>query len=124
MSGRKAQNFGFPFRVDHRGRTASAGFDRHIRELVEQLLFTTPGERVNRPDFGTELRRAVFAPNSEHLAAALEHMVQGALQRWLSKHIAVQAIEISAVDSALSVDIQYQVKRTQERRQVRLVREL
>jgi uncharacterized protein len=117
-------NIGFPFRVDHRGRAATADFDRHVRDLVEQLLFTSPGERVNRPTFGTDLRHAVFAPNSDELAAALEHMIQGALQQWLGEYVLVQRVEVRASDSMLTVDVAYLVKRNRETRQARFERGL
>ena len=48
----------------------------HVRDLIEQVLFTTPGERVNRPTFGSGLLQLVFAPNSDALAAATEMTVQ------------------------------------------------
>lgn len=117
-------DWGSPFRVDHRGRTATADLDRHVRDLVEQLLFTSPGERVNRPDLGTELRQAVFAPNSDELAAALEHMIQGALQQWLSEHLTVQRVQLTASESTLTIDVSYLVKRNHELRQARFEQEL
>lgn len=120
----RAQGFAFPLRVDHRGRSASVDIDQHVRDLVEQLLFTSPGERVNRPTFGTDLRHAVFAPSSTELAAALQHMIQAALQRWLSDHLIVVGVEISADDSRVYVDLRYQVKRNRELRQARFEREL
>ena len=63
-------NIDFPFHFDDRGRTATTTLDDHVRDLIEQLLFTSPGERVNRPDFGAGLLQLVFAPNSAELAAA------------------------------------------------------
>jgi phage baseplate assembly protein W len=72
----------FPFAFDQRGRTASTGESDHVRDLIEQLLFTNPGERVNRPDFGTGLTQLIFAPNSPELAAAVQFTLQAALERW------------------------------------------
>ena len=57
-------NIDFPFHFDARGRTATPPTTDHIRDMIEQLLFTAPGERVNRPDFGSGLLQMVFAPNS------------------------------------------------------------
>ena len=68
-----------PFHLDNRGRTAETGRDDHIRDLIEQVLFTSPGERVNRPTFGCGLTQLLFAPNSPELAAATQFLVQG---RW------------------------------------------
>ncbi len=100
-------NLAFPFHFDRRGRTAVAGDDAHLRDMIEGLLFTSPGERVNLPDFGTGIRQMVFAPNSPEIAAALQFTLQAALQRWLGDLIQVQALEVSSNDATLSVYIQY-----------------
>jgi phage baseplate assembly protein W len=105
-----------PFRFDGRGRTAMAGGDEHIRQLIEQVLFTAPGERVNRPTFGCGLQQLVFAPNSDVLAAATQLTVQGALQQWLGDLIQLEAVEVQSDDARLSVTVQYVVRRSQERR--------
>ena len=55
-----------------------------MREMIEQVLFTDLGERVNRPDFGCGLKRLVFMPNSQPLAAATQVLVKSALQKWLA----------------------------------------
>jgi phage baseplate assembly protein W len=105
-----------PFRFDGRGRTATAGGDEHVRQLVEQVLFTAPGERVNRPTFGCGVLQLVFAPNSDVLAAATQLTVQGALQQWLGDLIQLEGVEVESDDARLSVTVQYVVRRSQERR--------
>lgn len=105
----------YPFHFDRRGHTASTGEDEHIRDLIEQVLFTAPGERVNRPTFGSGLLQLVFAPNSDVLAAATQAAVQGALQQWLGDLIQVEAVQVRAIDSTLEVLIQYVVRRSQQR---------
>lgn len=105
----------YPFRFDNRGHTAEPTADEHIRDLIEQVLFTAPGERVNRPSFGSGLMRLVFAPNSDEMAATTQFLVQGALQQWLGDLIQVEDVQVAAEESALSVTVQYVVRRTQER---------
>lgn len=105
----------FPFHVDGRGRTASTGYADHVRDMIEQLLFTTPGERVNRPDFGCGLLDLVFGPNSPELAAALQVAVAAALQRWLGDVISVEALEVTAEDTTLRVTARYLLIATGER---------
>lgn len=105
-------NIDFPFHFDARGRTAAAADDDHVREMIEQLLFTSPGERVNRPDFGSGLLQLVFAPNSPELAATLQFTIQGALQRWLGDVIDLEALEVTSQDSTLQVVVQYVVRAT------------
>jgi phage baseplate assembly protein W len=109
-------NIDFPFHFDTRGGTAVTGGDDHVRDMIEQLLFTNPGERVNRPDFGSGLLQLIFAPNSPELAAALQFTVQAALQQWLGDVIQVQALEVSSQDSKLQVELKYLVLSTAEQR--------
>lgn len=103
-------NIDFPLRFDGRGRTALTSYEEHVRDMIEQVLFTNPGERVNRPDFGSGLLQMVFAPNSPELAAALQFTIQAALQRWLGDVIELQALEVTSEDSALRILIQYVVR--------------
>lgn len=100
-------NLAFPFRFDARGRSAECDDARHVREMIEQLLFTAPGERVMRPTFGTGVAQLLFAPNSPELAGATQMLVQSALQQWLGDRVTVQGLRIEAVDSALYVLVQY-----------------
>src|SRR4051794_6735867 len=109
-------NIDFPFHFDNRGRTAATDDDDHIRDMIEEFLFTNPGERVNRPDFGSGLLQLVFAPNSPELAATLQVTIQAGLQRWLSDLIVVQKVEVTSEDAELHVLVQYIVKRTGEQR--------
>ncbi|MGD2114786.1 MAG: GPW/gp25 family protein [Acidobacteriota bacterium] len=112
-------NIAFPFHVGPDGRTATAGVEEHLRGLVEQLLFTAPGERVHRPELGTGLREMVFAPGGDELASAARLLVQGALQQWLGELIQVEAVEVEAEEATLTVTVRYLVRRSQERREAR-----
>jgi uncharacterized protein len=107
-------NIDFPYHFNARGRTAATDDNDHIRDMIEQLLFTNPGERVNRPDFGSGLLQMVFAPNSPELAAALQFTMQAALQRYLGDLIDLQSLEVNVQDSTLSVAVKYLVRRTQD----------
>ena len=113
----------YPFHFDHRGRTAQASEDEHIRDLIEQVLFTSPGERVNRPDFGSGLMQLVFAPNSDELATVTQVLVQGALQQWLGELIQVEAAQVESEEANLRVTIQYTVRRSQQRQMATFERE-
>jgi phage baseplate assembly protein W len=106
-------NVRYPYGFDGRGRTAEADDATWIRGLVEQVLFTSPGERVMRPDFGSGLMQLVFAPNSPELAATTQFLVQSALQQWLGNLITVQAVTVEAEESTLRVTVRYLVRRTQ-----------
>lgn len=106
----------YPFRFDGRGRTAETSGDEHVRDLIEQLLFTSPGERVNRPDFGSGLLQLVFAPAGTELAAATQFLVQGTLQQWLSDRIVVDTVVVAVEEGVLRVTVTYVVRRTEERR--------
>ena len=99
--------FDFPLRFDGRGRTATTDVDNHVRDLIYQVLFTNPGERVNRPDFGCGLRQLVFMPNSDVLASATQFLVQGALQRWLENVIQVEQVRVTNDEERLVVEVVY-----------------
>jgi phage baseplate assembly protein W len=105
-------NIAYPFQFDKRGRTAAASDSDHIRDMIEELLFTSPGERVNRPDFGSGLLQMVFSPNRIEVAATLQYTIQAALQRWLGDVIQLQAVDVTAVDSTLSVSVAYVIRQT------------
>ena len=109
-------NIDFPLHFDARGSTATTDDGNHVRDMIEQFLFTSPGERVNRPDFGSGLLQLVFAPNSTELAAALQFTVQAGLQRWLGDVIDVQKVEVTCVEATLEVLIQYVIRRTGQER--------
>ena len=109
-------NIDFPFHFNGRGRTATTDDEDHIRDMIEQFLFTSPGERVNRPDFGSGLLHMVFEPNSPELAAALRHTIQAGLQRWLGDLIEIRLLEVTSEDATVRVNLQYVVKRTGESR--------
>lgn len=112
----------YPFQVDARGRTAQTTVDDHIRDLIEQVLFTGPGERVNRPTFGSGLLQVVFMPTSDEVVTATQFLVQGALQQWLGDIIQVEAVLVQRDEGVLRVNVQYVVRRTQERQVARLSR--
>jgi uncharacterized protein len=112
----------FPFRFDARGQTASRDEPGYIRRLVELVLFTDPGERVNRPDFGGGVRRLVFSPNSPELEAALKFSLNANLQRWLGHLIQVLEVAVDVEESTVTILIRYALRRTGEERLERLVR--
>lgn len=115
-------HIGYPFRIDGDGRTAAESEQEHIRHLIQQVLFTSPGERVNRPDFGSGLMQLVFgAPNDEMLAAT-QFLIQGSLQQWLGDLIQVEAVEVRAQEGALNISVQYIVRRSQQRQVVHFER--
>jgi phage baseplate assembly protein W len=108
-------NLRFPYQLDASGRTARSGDDAHIREMIEQLLFTRPGERVNRPEFGSGVMQLVFAPNSPELAATTQFLIQSALQQWLGDWITVERVAVEAIEARLRIEILYVNRRTQQR---------
>ena len=116
-------NVDFPYRIDARGRSADVKDEAHVRDLIEQVLFTAPGERVNRPTLGSGLLGLVFEPNAEALAAATEHTVHGALQLWLGEVILVEGVDVTSDEARLEVTVRYVLRRTEEQRTATVVRE-
>ena len=97
----------YPYHFDGRGKTATAARADHIRDLIEQVLLTSPGERVMRPEFGAGLLTLVFEPNSTTLAATTQFLVQSGLQQHLSGLISVTAVEVENIDATLQVTVRY-----------------
>ncbi len=102
------------------GRTALDDDDAAIRALIWQILFTMPGERVNRVDFGSAISGEVFAGNSEMLAAAAQATAQASLQRYLGDRILIDGVQVRAVDARLIVDITYASRRSGARGSARV----
>jgi len=115
----KRQDYAFPFRIDLASRQASQaqGYERHVEQLIRQVLLTAPGERADLPEFGCGARQLLFAPNSEPLAATAQILIQQALRRWLAEHIDVQRVVVAAPDtvadgSQLVIRVDYVLRET------------
>lgn len=115
-------NIDYPFDFDHTGHTADTDYDDHIRDMIEQFLLTSAGERVNRPDFGSGLLQLVFAPNSPELAATLKFTAQAGLQQTLGDVIEIRELDVSSEDTTLRVELEYYVLRTRQVRNLSLER--
>lgn len=105
----------FPYDIDGSGRTAVTAYDEHVRDLIEQVLFTAPGERVMRPDFGSGLQALVFEPGGPEAAATAQFVVQGTLDHCLAGVAAIESVTFTSGDATLAVTVTYQVLRTGER---------
>ena len=106
----------YPYHVDDRRRTAGTSEDDHVRDLIEQILFTNPGERINRPDFGAGLDQLVFGPNGPEMGTTVQALAQGALQQWLSDRVRVESVTVAADEATLRVTVQYSLLKNLERR--------
>lgn len=104
-------HFDFPYGFDGRGRTASTSEDDHVRDMIEQVLFTSPGERVNRPDFGCGLLDLLFSPTGPELASALQFTVLAALQRWLGDVIEPRKVDVTIEESLVRITVVYAIRR-------------
>src|SRR5438552_18481525 len=102
----------YPFSIDAGlGRLAEeTNYPAHIEQLIKQILFTAPGERINRPDFGCGIKRQVFAPNDPVTASLAQVTIFEALKRWLGSAIDIQDIKAVATDEKLEIKIAYSLK--------------
>ena len=103
----------FPLAADTgRGRLREEqAYDRYVDQLVRQVLLTSPGERVNRPDFGAGIRRLLFAPSNEATATLLQTTVLAALERWLGTLIAVEGVDVRLGTETVVVTVRYLVRK-------------
>lgn len=113
----------FPFQVDATGRTATADQATYVKGLIELVLFTAPGERVRRPEFGSGLHQLIFDGQSDELATATQFLVSGALQRWLGDLIQVEEVAVTTDEATLAVTVRYLLRPSGERQEARFVRE-
>jgi phage baseplate assembly protein W len=102
----------YPYQTNAQGRTAITDAATHVRDLIEEVLFTAPGERVMRPDFGCGAARLVFAPNGVELASAASMLIQASLQKWLNSLIVVQGVDVEADGSTLTITVAYALRAT------------
>ncbi|WP_338846071.1 GPW/gp25 family protein [Massilia sp. W12] len=100
------RDLAFPFQLQA-GRTARADWAAHVRQMLEQLIFTNQGERLHRPDFGSGVLQLLFAPNSPELAATLQFSLQAAITRWLGDVLQVQSLQVHNEESELRISISY-----------------
>ena len=119
---RKIINIRYPLAIDKGLGTLVEENDlgKHIEQMMMQVLFTSPGERINRSDFGCGLRQMVFAPNNEVSANLTQVMVLQALEKWLSDLITVSDVNVKAINERLEIVIVYLIKAKQERRYLNL----
>ena len=115
-------NIDFPYHFDNRGHSATTDDVDHIRDMIEQFLFTNKGERVNRPEFGSGLLQLIFSPNSPELASTLKFTVQAGLQQWLGDVVEVLALDVLSEDAKLQVEISYRIRRSLEIQSATFVR--
>jgi uncharacterized protein len=109
-------NIDYPFHFRDTRRTATVNDADHIQNMIEQLLLTNPGERVNRPDFGSGLLGRVFEPNSPDQAAVLEATMQAAVLQELGDLIELQTLEVRSEEETLRVVVNYVIRETGESR--------
>lgn len=107
-------NLDVPFHFDGLGRTATTTHAAHIRQMIELLLFTRPGERVNRPTFGSGLYQLIFAPNSPELAAVVQTTTQALLQQYFLGVIEIQSLEVVSEEATLYLTLRYTLSSTGE----------
>ncbi len=113
------QDYAFPFRIDAVSQQAAlTSYENHVEQMIRQVLLTSPGERADLPGFGCGLRRLLFSPNSDAMAATTQVMVLQALNKWLAGQIQVQQVKVvppsTAPDPAqLLIQIDYVLIETQ-----------
>jgi phage baseplate assembly protein W len=110
-----------PIDVAGSGSLNTVTEDEHLRQLIMQVLFTEPGERLNLPEFGCGVKRLLFAPNNDVLAATVQFLITQNLRRWLGNQLDVERVQVSSPpdeEFTLLVDVVYTVKASDQRQQL------
>ena len=113
----------YPYIVSGSGIPNTTTPDDHLRDLILQVLFTNPGERINLPEFGVGVQRFVFAPNSDMLRVSTQFLISTNLQRWLGDRINIEQVDVSSepgFEEAVTIEIVYSVLATQQRQRVQV----
>src|ERR1700676_3518841 len=108
----------YPYTAGSTGAPNTTGPDDHLRDLILQLLFTNPGERVNLPEFGVGVQQLVFAPNSDALRTSAQFLISTGLQRWLGDRINVSQVLVTSEpdeEQTVNIEIVYTLNATQQR---------
>jgi hypothetical protein len=103
----------FPIGVDA-GRSATAFYEEDIREAINIIIGTNPGERVMRPDFGAGLQDFLFEPVNTTTMATLQLRVQNSLIDW-EPRIDVISVSVTADTTErnrLLIQVAYKVRAT------------
>jgi phage baseplate assembly protein W len=124
QSGIQSQRYlNYPYGVSSTGAPSTTNPDDHLRDLILQVLFTNPGERVNLPEFGAGVQQLVFAPNSDTLRTSAQFLISNSLQRWLGDRIDISQVSLTSQpgqEETVTIEIVYVVKSTQQRQSVQL----
>jgi phage baseplate assembly protein W len=113
----------YPYAVSGTGIPRTTTAEDHLRDLILQVLFTNPGERLNLPEFGVGVQRLVFAPNNETLRTSTQFLISTNLQRWLGDRINIEQVDVSSelgAEHMVTIEIAYSVKATQQRQRVQV----
>jgi phage baseplate assembly protein W len=113
----------YPYAVGSTGSPNTTGPDDHLRDLILQLLFTNPGERVNLPEFGVGVQQLVFAPNSDALRTSAQFLISTGLQRWLGDRINVSQVLVTSEpgdEETVNIEIVYTLNATQQRQSLQV----
>lgn len=119
-------DYAFPFRIDPvSGQAAQAPYAAHVDQMIRQILLTTPGERVDLPQFGCGIRQLLFAPNSTALQSTTQLLIRQSLTEWLGDQIQVQSVDVAPGPggdfSQIIVQIGYLLIETQSQAQTEVL---
>jgi phage baseplate assembly protein W len=110
-----------PVDVGPTGALRTTGGEDHLRDLVLQVLFTDPGERVNRPDFGCGVRRLAFSAGNDVLRATARFLISQNLERWLGDRLTVEQVDVQVEpgeEEVLRITVVYVVRQTGARQRL------
>lgn len=98
----------FPLKIGSEGAAISSR-RAHVREQIEQVLFTVPGERWFRPEFGVGVLALVFEPNNQPLREITKKRLTASLNEALSGEVKPSSliVDVENVDDKLLLTIGY-----------------
>jgi len=113
----------YPYGVSGRGGPNTTDPASHLEQLILQVLFTNPGERVNLPQFGAGVQRLLFSPNSDALRTSTQFVISTNLNQWLGDRITVEQVNVTSepgFEEEVTIEIVYVVRQTQQRQSMQV----
>jgi phage baseplate assembly protein W len=111
------RHLSYPFRIGPNGRPVQVtSIEEHIRDELEQLLLTSPGERLFLPEFGVGLQKLSFGNLNESNLALAKTVFTEKLAKWLGNRIIPDELELEVVNDKINLKLRYRIRETNDSR--------
>jgi uncharacterized protein len=100
---------GFPLRAGPDRGVEVADLVAGVRAMLEQILFTMPGERVNRPTFGVGVQQYVFEPLTPMLSERIRVALDENVYEHLGREVRIDGVSVEREEEKLLVRVTFEI---------------